>query len=310
MAVVLVGGVAAIPKSASAAYASAGVIPLSNYDFTGDGWKDNLYNDGSGRIYVKGYGGYNYQSWYVGEYNYITYTNLDPYAGIEIIVRSTDNTLSVINQQRNTRIDYNLRPYASNGTQRFDYYNLDQHLGNEITVSFASSPQILALSGYWYKPVLFNTQYYATGGIKFADTNGQTGNEIIAANIGGPVQIIDFARSGPASPIFRYYTVNAGWSSMFYKNSRRIICGCYVSINSVNYGIELPLAQSLPSLTSTSTVEFGSGLIKTWALELIPNKACRYFNVYSFGEYNTTTVRSYARSAVPTSVTASPWPLK
>src|SRR5574341_909262 len=45
------------------------------------------------------------------------------------------------------------------------------------------------------------------------------------------------------------------------------------------HGIELLFAQSLPKLTSTSTVEVGSGLIKICALESMPNTDCRYFSV-------------------------------
>ena len=58
------------------------------------------------------------------------------------------------------------------------------------------------------------------------------------------------------------------------------------------YGIVLLFAQSFPSLTSTSTVEVGSGRIKIWVLESMPNMDCRYFSVYSFPEYKITTVRS------------------
>lgn len=58
------------------------------------------------------------------------------------------------------------------------------------------------------------------------------------------------------------------------------------------YGIELLFAQSFPRNTSTSTVDAGSGLIKICVLEVIPNTACKYFNVYSFGECKTMIVLS------------------
>lgn len=51
------------------------------------------------------------------------------------------------------------------------------------------------------------------------------------------------------------------------------------------YGIELLFAQSLPNRISTSTVEVGSGWMRICVLCEMPNTACKYFNVYSFGAY-------------------------
>jgi hypothetical protein len=71
-----------------------------------------------------------------------------------------------------------------------------------------------------------------------------------------------------------------------------ILAGDSEESNIKFYGIGLLLAQSLPSLTSTSTVEVGSGLIKICELESMPNTDCRYFRVYSFPEYKIIVVRS------------------